>query len=114
MDFGSRNALTDRLFGSKATCPCCGNQFTFRAGAELVREKGIHDNVVACGGCRHVYTCSLIPGRLTLLDDVTERYPGMLVKADREEQPEKEPETQPVKRRGFFSGIFGKQRRQQN
>ena len=108
MDLGSRNALTDRVFGAKATCPKCKNQFTYRAGAELARRNGIYDNVAVCGGCGHVYTCVLIPGSLTLQNDVTERYAPVPVKTLRREEAEEKTETQSGKKRGFFARIFAK------
>ena len=89
--------LTDRFFGAKAKCPVCGNRLTYRAGAELAREKGIYDDVLVCGGCMHVYTCVLIPGRLELQDDVTARYPGAGVPSRREEAEK------PGGRKGLFS-----------
>ncbi len=106
MYFGNGNVLTDRLFGAKATCPRCRNHLTFRAGAELAQENDIHDNVVVCGGCWHVYTCTLIPGSLMLQDDVTERYPGVLSKAAQAIRPEAG--KQPEKKRGLWARLFGR------
>ena len=108
MDFGSRNALSDRVFGARATCPNCKNQFTYRAGAELARKNGIYDNVAVCGGCGHVYTCVLIPGRLTLQNDVTERYAAVQAKAVQREENAEETEKRSGEKRGFFRRIFGK------
>ena len=106
MDIGNRNALSDRLFTAKAACPNCGDRIIYQAGAELARKHGIYDNVVVCYKCRHVYTCTLIPGRLVLQDDVTERYPG--VQAAGTEGTETDTEELPAKKGGFFSRIFGR------
>lgn len=108
MRLGSGNIINDRLFGATAKCPVCRNRLTFQAGAELAKENGIHDNVVICGGCRHVFACVLLPGSLTLTDDVTERYPGARAKAVREESAETKEGNQPAKKKGFLSGLFGK------
>ncbi len=105
---GNGNPLTDRLFNAKATCPGCGNQLTFRAGADQARENGIYDNVVVCGGCLHAYTCVLIPGRLTLQDDITGRYPGIRARTVRENRTADGQPVKAGKNSGFFSKLFGK------
>ncbi len=108
MDIRNENALTVRLFSARAACPKCRNRIDYRSGADLARESGIHDNVVICPRCRHVYTCVLIPGSLTLQDDVTERYPGASAEAARREQGTAEADDGGGKKRGFFAGLFRK------
>ena len=108
MDIRNENALTVRLFSARAACPKCRNRIDYRSGADLARESGIHDNVVICPRCRHVYTCVLIPGSLTLQDDVTEGYPGVSAEAARREQAAAEADDRGGKKRGFFAGLFRK------
>ena len=110
MSIGNENALSYRLFGARTACPKCRNRMDYGAGAELARQYGIYDNVVVCGGCRHVYTYVLIPGSLTLQDDVTERYPGVRAEALRKEQEEEKAGNRTGKKRGMLSVIFGKKR----
>ena len=111
MDIGNRNAFTERLFTAKATCPNCKDRIIYRSGVELARKCGIYDNVVVCYSCRHVYTCTLIPGSLMLQDDVTARYPGVAAGMDRQNETAGEKTEKPPKEKsGFFSRIFGKQK----
>ncbi|MDR2680606.1 MAG: hypothetical protein LBC47_07345 [Tannerella sp.] len=52
----------------------CGNPIVFEKGVRLARENGIGDNVVMCGKCRSVWAVHLVPGRMTLTENVTGNY----------------------------------------
>jgi len=73
--FGSGNSFGDMLMQSKGVCSNCMKDLTFGDAAQLARKHGISDNVVMCKGCNHVFEVNLVPGSMTLTQDVTFRYP---------------------------------------
>ena len=132
MYVGSGNALMEMLMKAKANCLNCGKEMVFEDAGRRAKDLGITDNVLMCGGCRHIFTCTLVPGRLTLNSDVTSKYPqapAAEVKAEKtdaepEKKAEKKPEPKPqpkpesgtaqkaeetpVPKKGFFARLFGK------
>ena len=60
---------------AKGKCPKCGKDLTFKTAAGLAKENNISENVVMCGGCNRVFEINLVPGRMTLTNDVTAKYP---------------------------------------
>ena len=127
------NSFMEMLLGAKAACLNCGNMLTFESAGNLAKENGIKDNVLMCDKCRHIFTCTLVPGRLTLDSDVTARYAEAAggeaapekaaeevkeavkeeVKAEAKPEPKPEPEHKPIReeyepKKGFFARLFGK------
>ena len=74
MFIGDGDALGEMLIASEANCLECGKKIIFEDGANLARENGIDDNVVVCNTCLSVFTVILAPGRMTLEENVTNRY----------------------------------------
>ena len=68
------DSFAEMLVSQKANCTKCGVEITFEAGANLAKSKGIKDNVVMCKKCKSVFTVHLVPGGMTLTQDVTDRY----------------------------------------
>ena len=95
------NSFMEMLLGAKADCLNCGNTLTFESAGNLAKENGIKDNVLMCDKCRHIFSCTLVPGRLTLDSDVTDKYAGTAVgetaeeKAVEEEKKEAAAEAEP-------------------
>ncbi len=123
------NSFMEMLLGAKANCLNCGNPLTFESAGNLAKANGIKDNVLMCDKCRHIFACTLVPGRLTLDSDVTAKYaeaaggeaaPEKAVEAVKEEvkeavrseaKPEPKPEPRqegPAPKKGFFAKLFGK------
>ena len=92
MIIGNGNSFRDMLMNSPGTCPKCNASLTFGKAAQLAKSKGIQDNVVMCDKCNRVFTVNLVPGRMTLANDVTEKYPQI----------------KPKKSGGLFDKLFGK------
>ncbi|NLJ65226.1 MAG: hypothetical protein GX337_07540 [Christensenellaceae bacterium] len=92
MMYGSGDSFREMLMKSKGVCPNCKTDLTFEEAAQLGRKHGISDNVVMCKGCNHVFEVNLVPGSMTLIKDVTSRYPQI----------------KPAKKGGLFSKLFGK------
>ena len=116
MDYGSGQAVSNKMFGTKARCPNCRSRLTYKGGETLAQECGITDHVLVCGSCYHVFTFFLVPGILTLDTDVTERYPSAMMKARARSAPdaaggegqEQKPEDRTAPKRGWLSGLFGR------
>lgn len=91
MFVGNGDNIMGMLMNSPGTCPKCGKGLTFNDAAQLAKSNGIQDNVVMCKGCNHVFEVNLVPGCMTLTQDVTEKYPQI----------------KPKKSGGFFGKLFG-------
>lgn len=87
--FGNGDSFGKMLMNSKGTCPSCNTELTFEKSAQLAKSHGIDDNVVMCKKCSKVYEIHMVPGKMTLTNDVTSKYPQIKSK------------------KGFFSKIFG-------
>ena len=92
MIIGNGSSFRDMLMKSPGTCPHCGADLSFGDAAQLAKSHGIRDNVVMCGKCSRVFEVNLIPGRMTLTNDVTE----------------KSPQIKPKKPGGLFGRLFGR------
>lgn len=68
------NVLGEMLIRQSADCLNCGKRFSFEDGANCARKSDIKDNVVECPHCGHVFTMLIVPGRMTLTEDVTAKY----------------------------------------
>ena len=88
---GNGDQLAEMLMQTKGVCPNCKTELTFEDAHNLARSHGIEDNVVMCKGCSHVFEINLVPGRMTLTEDVTARYPQIQA-ADAKAAPAAEPE----------------------
>ncbi len=78
---------------AKGKCPKCGKELTFKSAANLAKSHDISENVVMCDSCNRVFEVNLVPGRMTLTNDVTSKYP----------------QVKPGKSGGLFSKLFKKQ-----
>lgn len=88
------NDFMDMLMKSPGTCPNCGTALIFEDAAQLAKSHGITDNVVMCKGCNRVFQINMVPGRMTLTNDVTANYPQLQPAAPgAEPKPEPTPET---------------------
>jgi hypothetical protein len=68
--------LARRLLATSATCRACGSGITVEAGQGLAIDRGIQrSDIIICPKCSRAYTMRLVPGSLTLLDDVTDSFP---------------------------------------
>ena len=74
------NDFMDMLLNSKSNCLSCNEEMTFESSSQLAKSHGIKDNVVMCKNCHHIFEVNLIPGRMTLAKDVTEKYPQINTK----------------------------------
>ena len=74
------NDFMDMLLNSRGTCLNCGEELVFEEATNLAKSHGIEENVVMCKNCNHVFEVNLIPGRMTLTQDVTEKYPQINTK----------------------------------
>ena len=92
MMFGNGDAFGEMLIRSKGICLNCRQELTFEDATHLARKHGIRENVVMCKGCHHIFEVNIVPGRMTLTQDVTTRYPQIT----------------PGKQGGLFSKLFGK------
>ena len=119
------NSFMDMLLGAKANCLNCGNTLTFESAGNLAKANGIKDNVLMCEKCRHIFACTLVPGRLTLDSDVTAKYAEAAgggtvlekaaeavkeevkeaVRAEAKPEPRQE---EPAPKKGFLAKLFGK------
>lgn len=68
------DSFAEMLVSQKANCIKCGVAITFEEGASFAKSKGIPDNVVMCKKCKSVFTVHLVPGGMTLTQDVTDRF----------------------------------------
>jgi NAD-dependent SIR2 family protein deacetylase len=59
----------------QVACRKCGHRFTFEEGGGAAIDQGIRAKVVMCPKCRSIYETNVTPRGVTLLADVTERYP---------------------------------------
>jgi len=71
---GGGDALADMLMNQQANCEKCGAVIKFESGAGLAKECGITDNVVMCAKCKSVFNVELVPGKMTLTQNVSDRY----------------------------------------
>lgn len=92
MFIGNGMDIFAMLQESKGKCPKCGRQLTFKSAAGLAKSHDIQENVVMCDGCNHVFEVNLVPGRMTLTNDVTAKYPQI----------------KPQGSGGLFRKLFGK------
>ena len=92
MIIGNGSSFRDMLMKSPGTFPKCGADLTFGDAAQLAKSHGIRDNVVMCGKCSRVFEVNLVPGRMSLTNDVTAKYPQI----------------RPKKPGGLFGRLFGK------
>ncbi len=74
---GFGDELGERLMRVGANCRSCGRSFTFEEGGRCSRSNGIGDQVVVCPHCFTCYELNLTPSAMTLLTDVTQRYPQL-------------------------------------
>ena len=75
------DSLAKMLMNVQASCTTCGTKITFESGANLAKKYGVTDNVVMCPQCKSVFTVQLVPGRMTLTENVTEKYKETIEKA---------------------------------
>ncbi|MFH2107471.1 MAG: hypothetical protein ABII93_02275 [Chrysiogenia bacterium] len=69
-------SLAQSLLATAANCRKCGSSISCEKGQGGAQERGIKEsNVVVCPKCSAIFTIRLVPGSLTLLEDVTEKYP---------------------------------------
>jgi len=68
------NSFGEMLIKQEAPCMKCGKPIQFEKGCNLARKKGITANVVVCSKCNSVFEVMLVPGKMTLTSDVTEKY----------------------------------------
>ena len=120
MYVGSGDAIINMLMGAKANCLNCGKEMVFKEAGTRAKDLGITDNVLMCGHCGHLFTCTLVPGKLTLNSDVTSQYPQAKAAAkpaekpaakpapEPERRPEPKPAEKPDPKKGFFAKLFGK------
>ena len=92
MIIGNGNSFRDMLMNSPGTCPNCSASLTFGKAAQLAKSHGIQDDVVMCDKCGRVFEVNLAPGRMTLTNDMTAKYP----------------QVKPKKSGGLFGKLFGK------
>lgn len=74
MGLGFGDSLAEMLMKQKACCLKCNEEITFEDGANYAKDKGINDNVVMCKKCNSIFEVQLVPGRMTLTNDVTMKY----------------------------------------
>ena len=86
------NNFRDMLMNSPGACPSCNAQLAFGKAAQLAKTFNIQDNVVMCNQCHRVFEVNLVPGRMTLTNDVTAKYPQVKLR----------------KPGGLFGGLFRK------
>ncbi len=106
MTIGNDHPYSYRMFGAKTRCRNCGATIHFSDAQRLAQESGVHDNVIMCFRCRHVYSYVLIPGSLSLDMDVTERYPGVRPAASSAEPSGTPPEAPARQRQRLLAKIF--------
>lgn len=82
MILGSGNAFGRMLMNAKGTCPNCNTELTFEMAAQFAKSHGIDNNVVMCTKCSKVYETYMVPGKMTLTNDVTSKYPQIKSKKD--------------------------------
>jgi hypothetical protein len=68
------DSLGDMLMNQKAGCLKCGSEIAFGSGAKLAMSKGINENVVMCSKCKSVFRVYIVPGHMSLTEDVTRTY----------------------------------------
>lgn len=71
---GFGDDIAKMLLNQKAACLKCNNIISFEEGGMYAKEKGIKDNVIMCNKCNSVFEVNLVPGRMTLTRDVTNKY----------------------------------------
>lgn len=81
MFVGNPKDIMDKLMNSPGICPECGQALTFSSAAQLAKSHGIQDNVVMCQKCNHAFEVNLVPGCMTLMQDVTAKYPQITAAA---------------------------------
>ena len=68
-------SLARGLLATAANCRKCGSSISCEKG-QGGAQRGIKEsNVVVCPKCSAIFTMRLVPGKLTLIEDVTEKYP---------------------------------------
>ena len=112
---------------AKTNCLNCGEEMVYEPSLNLAKSKGVTENALMCSHCHHVYLYYNRPGELNLTEDITANYPNIPEKAEPGKEIEKadakaemaektpepkpqskpEPEVTPVKKKGFFSKLFG-------
>lgn len=93
MFIGNGDDFGNMLMNSKGTCPSCGENMTFGKSAQLAKSHGISEQVVMCPKCNRIFEIHLVPGKMSLTNDVTAKYPNVKSKNEKG---------------GFFSRLFGK------
>ena len=78
------DALGEMLMNQQANCTVCGTAIKFESGVGLARKFGITDNVVMCPKCKSVFTVHIVPGRMTLTEDVSSKYEENIQRAKQE------------------------------
>jgi ribosomal protein L24E len=68
------DSLGDMLMHQEAGCLKCGSEIAFGSGAKFARSKGINENVVMCSKCKSVFRVHIVPGHMSLTEDVTRTY----------------------------------------
>lgn len=87
------------LTQTETKCRKCKEEFNFQTGADECRAAGITDNLMMCPKCHHVFKFELVPGKLTLTEDVTNQYPQAEEAARASEASQHQ---------SFFKKLFGK------
>lgn len=68
-------SLVRSLLATSANCRKCGASISCEKGQSGAQERGIKESdVVVCPQCSTIFTMRLVPGSLTLLEDVTKKY----------------------------------------
>lgn len=76
------DAFAEMLCQTKADCLNCRKSFSFEEASVLSQNNGIKNSeILICPQCHHVFKSLLVPGRLTLLEDVTDDYPQIKASA---------------------------------
>ena len=103
---GDGDGLANMLLNQQASCTKCGAAIKFESGANLAKEYGINDNVVMCSKCKSVFTVQLVPGRMTLTQNVSDRYASLIKSTKASSGSKTDDGAKPSG--GFFKKLFEK------
>ena len=122
------DAFAEMLCQTKANCLNCGKTFTFEEASVLSKNNGItNSDILMCPACHHVFKSLLVPGMLTLNEDITDDYPQIQASVKPKAQeavneikpqapvselkpqaPVSEPKPQETTRPSFWQRLFGR------
>ena len=103
---GDGDGLANMLLNQQANCTNCGAAIKFESGANLAKKHGLTDNVVMCAKCNSVFTVQLVPGRMTLTQNVSDRYAINIKNVKTPSGSKTDDGTKPSG--GFFKKLFKK------